>query len=701
MWRSDGEVRPQPTRWGQQLPLITPSSNWHPPAVLPDLRRAGVVALDVETRDEGLAAKRGSSWVTHGGHVAGVSVAWHEGGGTRSLYAPVRHPDTDNLDHDVVGRWLRDLRDSGTRVVTQGGLYDWGWLWAEWGIEMPPSERLDEVGAAATMVDENRLTYNLDDLCTWRGLQGKDEALLREAAAAYGFGTTRDEVKANLWRLPARYVGPYAQPDAEQGLLLWEDLMGVVRAEGTEDAYRLEVDLLPMVLAMRRRGVRVDLPAAERARDELLVKRDAVFEELHQRISERVGMEEIGRTRWLERIFAAHAPEVAVPRTAPSKNFPHGQASFTAGSTGWMQKHPHWLPRLIVRADKYNNAATKFLQGYILDYATNGRIHAEIHPHRSDEGGTRSLRFSYSHPPLQQMTARDEELAPLIRGVFLPEEGETWVKPDVSQQEYRFIVHYAVLAGLPKAEEAAEMYRRDPKTDFHDMCTHMFNPGVNFEGMSREEFKRLRKPMKDTNFAKSFGAGVSKFAAMIGASIEDAQLLYDQYDERLPFVQALFEKCEGLAQRRGYIRLYDGARRHWDDWEPRYLSPSERSRGYAEGHRMNSCPRAEAVARTQNEVHPWHGKSLRRADVRKAMNALIQGSAARHTKLWMRAVWREGIVPLLQLHDELDASVRSKEEAVIVQRLGMEVVKLQVPVMVDVEFGKNWGDAKHEWEDLK
>src|SRR5262245_9536704 len=146
-----------------------------------------------------------------------------------------------------------------------------------------------------------------------------------------------------------------------------------------------------------------------------------------------------------------------------------GNPSFTAGTIGWMHKHPHWLPQLVVKADKYNNAAVNFLEKYILGHAVHARVHAEIHPHRSDEGGTRSLRFSYSNPPLQLMPAHDEELAPLIRGVFLPEEGEIWAKPDVSQQEFRFIVHYAARYKLPKARAAVERYRSDPETDFHNL----------------------------------------------------------------------------------------------------------------------------------------------------------------------------------------------------------------------------------------
>ena len=113
--------------------------NWLTPRELPDLRRADTVALDTETRDEGLPANRGSSWPWGDGYVCGVSLAWREGGEIRSLYIPMRHPDTDNFDPDRVYRWLNDLVASGVRIVTQNGLYDWGWLRTDGGILMPPT----------------------------------------------------------------------------------------------------------------------------------------------------------------------------------------------------------------------------------------------------------------------------------------------------------------------------------------------------------------------------------------------------------------------------------------------------------------------------------------------------------------------------------------------------------------------------------
>jgi hypothetical protein len=341
-----------------------------------------------------------------------------------------------------------------------------------------------------------------------------------------------------------------------------------------------------------------------------------------------------------------------------------------------MHKHSHWLPLLIVKADKYNNAAVNVLESYILGHVVNGRVHAEIHPHRSDEGGTRSLRFSYSDPPLQLMPSRDEELAPLIRGIFLPEEGEFWAKPDISQQEFRFLVHYAVRHKLTKANEVAERYRNDPNTDFHQLAT-------TWTGLDRTSAKA-------TNFARIYGAGVRKFASMIGKSVTEAQVIYDRYDRDLPFMSQLADRCEHAVRRQGYLTLYDGARRHWNTWAP----------GGRWEKGLGPCSREEAEERVRDLGHPWYGQQLYRADIRKALNALIQGSAARHTKIWMRACWREGITPLIQMHDSLDCSVSSPEQAELVAQLGRDAVQLEVPMQTDLKYGRTWGDAKHTWAEL-
>ena len=240
------------------------ATDWQAPTELPDLRRAGIIALDTETKDEGLIANRGSGWPFGDGYVCGVSVAYRAGGEIRAHYLPLCHPDSENFDREQVFQWLRDHVGSDVGIVTQNGIYDWGWLRTEAGIKMPLPERLDEIGALATIVDENRYSYSLDALCAWRGLPGKDETLLSQAVEACGFKVSKkNPLQSHIWRVPARYVGPYAEADAANTLALFESLDPVLDKEGTRAAYRLEVDLLPMVHEMRRRGIRIDTAAAE------------------------------------------------------------------------------------------------------------------------------------------------------------------------------------------------------------------------------------------------------------------------------------------------------------------------------------------------------------------------------------------------------------------------------------------------------
>lgn len=632
------------------MPLFEPPSDWAPPSELPDLRRAGIIAFDIENNDEGLSAGRGSSWPTKAGWVSGVSAAWQGG----SFYAPVRHPNSPEcFDQDAVKRWVSDHARSEVRIVTHHGSHDWGWMKSVWDID--PPDHMEDTEAAAMSVDENRLNYSLDALCRWQGVEGKDEDKLKEAAAAYGY-----HPKSELWKMPARFVGPYAEQDAQATLDLFMKLEPELERQGITEAYRLEMDIMPMVIEMRRRGIRIDMDAAESARDRLMRHRDRVLRALARKLGLRnATVEQCRSSRTMEAWFRAE--NIDFPRT-PKTNV----GSFSAK---WMRKHPHWLPRMVARVEQLEDAATKFLQGYIIDFASNGRLHASINQFRGEEGGTRSFRFSYSGPPLQQMPSRDPVLTALIRGLFMPEPGELWLAADYSQQEYRLIVHYANLLGCTKAGAAAQMYIDDPATDFHEMVS-------DWTGLER-------KPAKDTNFAKAFGAGVPTFADMINKSVEEAQDIYDQYDRELPFVKQLSEQCQQMAARRGYIKLIDGAKSHFDSWELR------------SGREPAQPSRAAAIAKWGPEAQ------LRRAFCHKGMSRLIQGSAARQTKMAMRNCWREGLVPMLQMHDELDFSIGDPATGTRVAELMRDAVPMSLPMKVDAEIGVNWGDAKHPLDTFK
>ena len=200
-----------------------------------------------------------------------------------------------------VYRWLKDLIASGVRFVTQNGIYDWGWLRADGGIAIPSADSLEEVGALASAIDENQFKYSLDALCERLACPARMRRCCARRLWPAGYASGRKKivrVQEHIHNVPARYVDAYARADAVNTLLLWEKLDLIMDREGTRDAYRLDVDLLPMVLEMRRRGIRIDQDAAEQARDLILGKREAALAELSARLGERVSMHEIVRNKW-------------------------------------------------------------------------------------------------------------------------------------------------------------------------------------------------------------------------------------------------------------------------------------------------------------------------------------------------------------------------------------------------------------------
>lgn len=665
-----------------QLGLFKPETRWTVPTELPDLRGRPLVAIDTEGKDDGLLHGKGPGWALGPmGYTAGVSWAAEGSQG----YAPVRHPDTENFAPENVWRWLDDLFRSGTRVVMHNSPYDIGWLGC-YGVA--PPDNLEDTLAACVQLDETHYKYSLDACCARAGIPGKDESLLRDAVEA--FGGDRNKPKEHLWRLPAQYVGPYAEQDAVATLELWRQTEGALRAQDVWDAYKTETDLVPMTVAMRRRGVRIDTDLAERTKVEFRAASQTALEEIGELLGlgRAASMEEIRSPRQMEQWFSRE--KIGYPRTAKT-----GQGSFSAK---WMKTHQHPLPRACVMASQFEEAAHKFIENFMLGFSVRGRIHAEIHQFLSDDGGTVSHRLSYSEPPLQQMTSpdkdpRDEQgqliwekaIGTKIRLCFLPEKGKLWLASDYSQQEPRLTVHFASVCNARGAQAAVDRYIDQPRTDYHRMVAEMTG--------------KPRPVAKILNLAMTYGKGKHSTAEELGVELSEAERIIAEYHERLPFIKALEEIAKRRANDRGFIRLIDGARMHYNSWEGGWVDWDERRAAEAAGKRMTPCSREEALERQADPDHPWSKTRLRRADTRKALNNLIQGSAARQTKRAMREMWRAGYTPLLQMHDELDNDVDSPEQVREIERIMIETTPLVVPTVVDSEVGPNWGQAKMSWDE--
>ena len=255
---------------------------------------------------------------------------------------------------------------------------------------------------------------------------------------------------------------------------------------------------------------------------------------------------------------------------------------------------------------------------------------------------------------------------------------------DFKQHEFYWMIEYAAKMGLRGARATAKVLRDDPEIDFHAIVAEM-------AGLDD------RQTAKSVNFAKIYGAGVKKLAAMIGKPLAETQEILAKYDKKLPFVSELDVFVKERANRLGYTAMIDGSRRHWNPVDARILQGQggrrEEGRGTVRDRGGPAPPRrssASVVSPAALPVPHLYG-----------LNALIQGTAARHTKIWMREVWRAGIVPLLQMHDSLICSVTSREQGELVARLGRECVELEeVPMRTDLKYGRNWDDAKHSWEEL-
>ena len=617
-------------------------TEWVMPESYPNLSGEHLIAIDLETNDPGLK-ETGAGWATGNGHVIGIAVAV-EGA---SWYFPIRHANGGNLDARMTLNWLRDVCGMpDCTYVFHNAMYDVGWLGRE-GVKI--AGRIADTMVAAPLLDENRFSYSLNNLGADYLQERKDERTLQEAAKSMGLNP-----KSEMWKLPAHFVGRYAEQDAALTLRLWQRMNALLVDQELTSIFDLEMRVLNVCLAMRAKGVRVDLEKADGVKRRLQQEEEAILLEIKKTTGVDVNV-------WAAASVAKafDALDLYYPRTEKS-----GAPSFTKN---FLATNAHPVSKQIVRARELNKARTTFIDS-ITRHTVDGRIHADIHQLRSDDGGTVTGRFSYSSPNLQQIPARNEEIGPLIRGLFLPEPGEQWGSFDYSSQEPRIVVHYANLLKLAGADQFVSAYAENPNTDFHQLAADIV--GV------------PRKQAKTINLGLFYGMGVNKLAEQLGLDFSSAKELFSIYHDKVPFVRELSSRVTSIGDSRGVIRTLLGRRCRFDKWEPRAFG-SNKAYSFEEARRV-------------------YGETtlLKRAFTYKALNKLIQGSAADQTKKAMVDLYEAGITPTIQIHDELALSVSSREQAETIMRTMQECVELGVPSLVDAEFGPSWGEASKKLEEV-
>ena len=613
-------------------------TEWVPVDELPPTPSAvKEITIDLETKDPRLKS-HGPGWPTGNGDVVGIAVCY-EG---FNAYLPFGHEGGGNLDRKIVLKWFeKEIAKHPSDKIFYNAAYDVGWLRR---IGIKPQGRIIDAMLAAPLLNENRFSYSLNAVAYDYMGEMKSEAALREAAQEFGV-----DPKGELYKLPATFVGEYAEADARLTLQLWQTFKAELAKEDLWQVFDLESEVLPLCIDMTWRGVRVDLDEAERLKQSL-------FAHVKKNLSDIKKQTDLDIELWAPASIAKVFDQLKIPYGRTKTGLP----SFTKN---FLSQHEHPIAQQIAEAREYDKIGNTFLSS-IFRYAEKDRIHGHINQLRSEGGGTVSGRISMASPNLQQIPARNPDMARKIRGLFLPEEGEQWASMDFDQQEPRILVHFASLTnkGLTGSDAFVHAYQTKDDTDFHQMVADICSIP--------------RKQAKTINLGIMYGMGQTKLAEQLDVTTDDAKRLMRQYHGDVPFVKELMDAVQRKVSHRdkgGFVRSLLGRKCRFDLWEPNLFVSSK--------------------ALPKEEAHIEYGDNIKRAYTYKALNRLIQSSAADQTKAAMAAIYKEkGKIPLVQIHDELAFSVADEKEARELCTAMEDAVELSVPTPCDISLGPSWGD---------
>jgi DNA polymerase I-like protein with 3'-5' exonuclease and polymerase domains len=616
--------------------MFEAQKEWICPENYPDLKGYKYIAIDLETKDPDLKS-RGSGAIIGNGNIVGIAVAVDGWSG----YYPIAHEGGGNLEKAKVMDWIKSVCAADNVKIFHNAMYDVCWLRAA-GVQI--NGHIIDTMVMTSLTDENRLSYTLNSISYEKLGEVKDEKALIEAAQSWGI-----DPKSEMYKLPAMYVGNYAEKDAQLTLELFKVLSREVQKQNLKEIFDIETQLFPCLTDMKFKGVRVDVEKARLLKQQLTNQE----QEILLKVKRETGIEP---QIWAARSIATVFDKLGLHYERTEKSL---APSFTKN---FLQEHKHPIVQMIAKAREINKAHTTFIDT-ILKFTHKGRIHADINPIRSDQGGTVTGRFSYANPNLQQIPARNKELGPMIRSLFLPEVDHKWGCFDYSQQEPRLVVHYAATTEPICFDESVTKIVEEFKNnsvDFHKTVADM-------AGISRDQAKTI-------NLGLFYGMGKAKLQAELGLNTkEEAEVLFNQYHNNVPFVKELMNKTSQFAQTSGSIGTLLGRRCRFNKWEPMTFG-------------MHTAMSFEEAERTYGRGR------IRRAMTYKALNKLIQGSAADMTKKAMLDLYKEGIIPHIQIHDELDISVKDDNHAKKIVEIMEGAVTLAIPNKVDYESGETWGD---------
>ena len=648
-----------------------------------DLNGITTVAVDLETYDPNLK-KKGLGAIRGDGFVCGVAIAT----GKDTVYFPLSHSDTNlSLDKKLKLWEVLDEKLFQNEKITKvfhNAMYDVCWIRAVTGKKM--KGRIVDTMIAASVIDENRFKYSLDSLSKDFLKERKGGYDLQEKTLAWSNGNIKDPM-SNMHKLPASLVKDYAKQDVDLTLKLWklfdQKLDEVLYTKPEDNAkktsrsiFELETKLFPCLVDMKFKGVKIDVEKARVLGKRLEKRKDNLI----KIIKARTGVEvQIWAASSLKNLLDNQ--EIKDYTKTPKSGMPQLPGDY-------LKKHKNRFLRFVAKARECDKAKNTFVEG-LLGFVHNGRIHADINQIRGEHGGTVTGRFSMSNPNLQQIPSKGY-IGKKMRELFIPETGSDWYSFDYSQQEPRIVVHYAIKLGMAGTADLQKEFDKED-ADFHQIVADMA--------------KIPRKQAKTINLGLFYGMGKIKLQKELNLDPQKARTLFNTYHAKVPFVRQLSQDLSRFASDEGLLFTLGDRFCRFDKWESRDKEWNPETNRFTEvtlypteeeaidGYKLEQMTKYDKLTDPKNEHFEKH---YTRAFTYKALNRLVQGSAADMTKKAMVDLYGKGIVPHIQIHDELCVSIPTKDQETrtMVQETMEQAIKLEINNKVDCEHGPNWGSIK-------
>ena len=664
-----------------------------------DLNGIDIVAVDLETYDPNLKTK-GSGALRGDGFVCGVAIAT----GKDTVYFNISHSDTDmSLDKKIKFWEALDEKLFQNEKITKvfhNAMYDVCWIRAITGKKM--KGRIVDTMIAASVIDENRFKYSLDSLSKDFLKERKGGYDLQEKTLAWSNGNIKDPM-SNMHKLPASIVKDYAKQDVDLTLKLWklfskkfdevlytkykEDEEGkiekdkkgepiILEEKTIRNIFELETKLFPCLVDMKFKGVKIDVEKAKAFGKRLEKRKDNLI----KIIKARTGVDvQIWAASSLKNLLENQ--KITDYKKTPKSGMPQLPGDY-------LRTHKNRFLRFVAKARECDKAKNTFVEG-LLGFVHNGRIHADINQIRGEHGGTVTGRFSMSNPNLQQIPSKGY-IGKKMRELFIPETGSDWYSFDYSQQEPRIVVHYAIKLGMAGTDDLKEEFNKED-ADFHQIVADMASIP--------------RKQAKTINLGLFYGMGRIKLQKELNLDPQKAKTLFNTYHSKVPFVKQLSKDLSDFAAEKGLLFTLGDRFCRFDKWESRDKEWNPETNRFTEVKLHATKEDAiDAYKLEQMEKYDKYidstcehfEKHYTRAFTYKALNRLIQGSAADMTKKAMVLLYEKGIVPHIQIHDELCVSIKDHETRTMVQNIMEKAMELEINNKVDCESGPNWGNIDEE-----